>query len=544
MDKIKIDSDIGEEESVDLTPSQIFNPKIDKIRIIRQQAERSLEKFIRLVHPLRVLGSVHVDLINWWTREDAKSHQLVLLPRDHGKSAMIAYRVAWEITRNPAIRVLYISSTSNLAIKQAKFIKDILTSPQYQRYWPEMVNEDEGKREKWTETEFSVDHPLRKLEAIRDPTVFVAGLTTNIAGMHCDIAVMDDVVVAGNVYTEDSREKTKEQYSLLSSIEGSDAKEWIVGTRYHPKDLYQDLISMEVEQYNEEGEIETTEPLFEVFERVVESIGDGTGEFLWPRQQRYDGKWFGFDAKILATKRAQYLDAIQFRAQYYNNPNSLENSIIKPEWIQYYERTHIHRVDGRWYYRTNRLNVFAAIDFAYSLSRQADFTSIVVVGMDSNLNCYVLEIDRFKTGQISEYFNHILRLHQKWDFRKLRAEVTAAQEVIVNDLKMNYIRVHGLALGIEDFRPSRQQGSKEERVLAVLQHRYADRKIWHFVGGNCQTLEEEILNRKPAHDDVKDALASCIEICIPPSRQSSQITENRRRIDSTLVHKRFGGIGI
>src|SRR6478735_11297992 len=93
---------------------------------IRAQAEGSLEAFIRLVHPRRVLGSIHVDVINWWTREDAKSYQLVLLPRDHGKSAMVAYRVAWEITRNPTVRVLYISSTANLAEKQLKFIKDIL----------------------------------------------------------------------------------------------------------------------------------------------------------------------------------------------------------------------------------------------------------------------------------------------------------------------------------------------------------------------------------------------------------------------------------
>jgi hypothetical protein len=105
----------------------------DKKELIRLQAESDLESFIRLVHPQRVLGACHIDLIRWWTREEAKSHQLVLLPRDHGKSAMVAYRVAWEITRNPAIRVLYISSTSNLAQKQLKFIKDILTSDIYRR---------------------------------------------------------------------------------------------------------------------------------------------------------------------------------------------------------------------------------------------------------------------------------------------------------------------------------------------------------------------------------------------------------------------------
>jgi hypothetical protein len=32
---------------------------------------------------------------------------------------------------------------------------------------------------------------------------------------------------------------------LLSSIEGSDMEEWVVGTRYHPKDLYANMLEMQ-----------------------------------------------------------------------------------------------------------------------------------------------------------------------------------------------------------------------------------------------------------------------------------------------------------
>jgi phage terminase large subunit-like protein len=453
---------------------------------------------------------------------------------------MVAYRVAWEITRNPAIRVLYISSTQNLATKQLTFIKDILTSPIYRYYWPDMVHPDEGKRAKWTESEISVDHPKRKAEIVRDPTVFTAGLTTSITGLHCDIAVLDDVVVRENAYTVESREKTRSQYSLLSSIEGIGAMEWVVGTRYHPKDLYNDMLTMAVEQYDDDGDIIGEEPLYETFERAVENRGDGTGEFLWPRQQRYDGKWFGFDRGELAKKRASYLDKIQYYAQYYNRPSTVENALIKRDWFQYYKQEHLVRQHGKWYYKDKRLNVFAAVDFAFSLSKKADYTSIVVVGIDADRNYYVLEIDRFRTDAISEYFQHILNLHQKWDFRKLRAEVTMAQQVIVNDLKHNYISPHGLSLAIEDYRPSRQQGSKEERVEALLQPRYANRQIWHYRGGNCQSLEDEISVTNPPHDDCKDALASVIEICVAPSKTFS----NPTGIFETgyVGHHRFGGI--
>ena len=101
---------------------------------IREAAEADLVTFIKLVSPKQVLGGVHEELCRWWTREKRKKFQLVLLPRDHGKSRMVAYRVAWEITRRPWIRILYISATSNLAEKQLKFIQDILESRAY-RDW-------------------------------------------------------------------------------------------------------------------------------------------------------------------------------------------------------------------------------------------------------------------------------------------------------------------------------------------------------------------------------------------------------------------------
>ena len=484
---------------------------------IRHAAESDLVTFIKLVAPEQVLGQCHEDVCNWWTREGAKSHQLLLFPRDHGKSRLIAYRVAWELTKNPTLRILYISATANLAEKQLGFIKGILTSNTYSRYWPDHVNKDEGKRTRWTNSEIALDHPARKKENVRDPSVFTGGLTTSLTGMHCDIAVLDDVVVYENAYTGEGRNKVKSQYSLLSSIEGADAKEWVVGTRYHPADLYNDLLQMVEDTYNDEGDKIGEENIYEIFERPVEDRGDGTGEMLWPRSQRKDGKWFGFDIKVLAKKRGQYLDKGQFRAQYYNDPSDPDNVPVGQEKFQYYERKHLTQENGYWFYKDNKLNVYAAVDFAFSLSKRADYTAIVVVGVDANNNIYVLDIDRFRTDRISEYFEHVFHLVSKWSFRKLRAEVTVAQQAIVKQLK-ELVKQHGLSLSIDEYRPTKHQGNKEERIAATLEPRYDNLQMWHYRGGNIQTLEEELMSRNPPHDDVKDALASAVDIAVKPSK--------------------------
>jgi len=503
---------------------------------IRQAAETDLVTFIKLVAPEQVLGQCHEDVCNWRTREDSKSHQLLLFPRDHGKSRLIAYRVAWELTKNPTLRILYISATANLAEKQLGFIKGILTSEIYRRYWPDHVHADEGKRTRWTNSEIMLDHPLRKKENVRDPSVFTGGLTTSLTGMHCDIAVLDDVVVYENAYTGEGRNKVKSQYSLLSSIEGADAKEWVVGTRYHPADLYNDLLQMVEDQYDDNGEKIGEDNIYEIFEKPVEDNGDGTGQFLWPRCQRKDGKWFGFDMKVLAKKRGQYLDKGQFRAQYYNDPSDPDNVPVSPNKFQYYDRKHIREDNGYTYYKDRRINVFAAVDFAFSLSKRADYTAIVVIGIDAENNVYILDIDRFRTDRIADYFEHILHMSNKWSFRKLRAETTVAQMAIVKQLK-ELIKQHGLAISIDEYRPNKNQGNKQERIAAILEPRYDNMGIWHYRGGNTQILEEELSSRNPAHDDVIDALASVVDMAVKPARSVRRSKDNVVQFNS-----RFGGV--
>lgn len=505
---------------------------------IRLQAEADLVAFINLVAPGRVLGSIHEDVCNWWTKENAKSHQLLLLPRDHMKSALIAFRVAWELTKDPTLRVLYISSFSNLAQKQLSFIKQIFESEIHRRYWPEHIHPEEGKRSKWTASEIELDHPLRAKEQVRDPSIFTGGLTTSLTGLHCDIAVLDDVVVQENAYTQEGRNKVKTQYSLLASIEGADAKEWVVGTRYHPKDLYSELIKMEQEVYEGE-EVVDMEAIYESMEHQVEDSGTGVGEFLWPRQHRYDGKVFGFDKQVLAKKRAQYLDRFQFRAQYYNDPNDPDSRPVDPENFQYYDKKHLGVNGGRWWLKDRPLNVIASIDFAYTKGKRSDYSAIVVIGIDSDSNIYVLDIDRFKEDRIAGYFEKILHMTNKWNLRKLRCEVTAAQATIVKDLKDNYIKAQGINLKILEHRPTSHSGSKEERIDAALSARYDNQMMWHYRGGNCQVLEEELLSYHPPHDDVKDALASAVEVAIKPSaskaRQGSSVVP-------IATHPRFGGV--
>lgn len=519
--------------------------KIEKMpeeaKQIRETAKSDLFFFAKLVNPGYMYGDIHKDCFKWM--EDyalfgqgrvGLTNKLVMLPRAHLKSHMVAVWCAWVITNHPEVTILYISATADLAETQLGAIKNIFESTVYNRFFPEYINPAEGKREKWTNTRISIDHPKRRAEGIRDATISTAGLTTNTTGWHADILVPDDLVVPENAYTEDGRESVSKKSSQFTSILNAGGFTLACGTRYHPSDIYSTWKTQEYDVYNEEQEVIGRAPVWEVKEHVVET----DGVFLWPKTMRpKDMKFFGFDAQVLAKIRAQYSDRVQFFAQYYNDPNDSGSNRINADRFQYYDKKYLKQEGGYWFYKGKRLNVYAAIDFAFSINKKADFTAIVVIGIDSDGFIYILDIDRFRGERIAEYFTALKKLHSRWEFTKLRAEVTVAQAVIVRDLK-DTMRAEGMRLSIDEYRPMRKEGSKEERIAAALEHRYENQTIWHFKGGYTDVLEEELIQARPAHDDLKDALASAVSIAVKPKGSR----EDKGRDNVIQFHSRFGGV--
>lgn len=509
---------------------------------LRERALEDLFYFAKLVNPGYVYGAVHQEIFSWMQEytlfgrgEELTSNKLIMLPRAHLKSHMVATWCAWIIAKHPEVTMLYVSATATLAETQLYAIKNILSSDVFMRYFPEYINPQEGKREKWSSTMIAIDHTKRKVEGIRDATISAAGLTTNTTGWHADIIVADDLVVPENAYTEDGRESVAKKTSQFTSIRNAGGFTMACGTRYHPSDIYFTWKNQYYDIYDDDSIKIDSKPVWEVKEFAVEK----DNIFIWPRTVRSDGKAFGYDLKTLARIKAEYVDRVQFYAQYYNDPNDPGSDRISRDKFQYYNPRALRKEGTRWFYSGKKLNVYAAVDFAFSLSKSADYTAIVVIGVDCDNNVYILDIDRFKSDKTIEYFKHIKDLHSRWRFNKLRAEVTVAQKVIVNGIK-DYVKKDGLTLSVDEYRPSKSEGSKEERIAASLEHRYDNLEIWHLEGGWTNVLEEELVLARPPHDDIKDALASALGIATPPAKSHS--AQVKDFFSSKLNNSRFGGV--
>lgn len=519
---------------LDLMPAQA--------KEIREKAKEDLYFFARLVNPGYIYGEVHREVFRWMQEyhlygqgEGVSANKLIMLPRAHLKSHMVATWVSWIIVRHPEITIFYVSATAKLAETQLYAIQNILESSTFNRYFPEYINPQKGLREGWSSTEIIIDHPDRKKYAIRDATVITAGLTTNTTGWHADVICADDLVVPENAYTETGREEVSKKSSQFTSIRNPGGFTMACGTRYYPTDIYYTWANQKYDEYDDDGVKLDEVPVWEIKEYAVE-VDD---VYIWPRTIREDGKAFGFDRRVLARIKAEYEDRVQFYAQYYNNPNEAGSNRISRENFQYYNPRFLKREGGNWFYNNKRLNLTAAVDFAYRITKRSDYSAIVVVGMDSDGDVYILDIDRFKADKSLDHFDHVKEMASKWGVKKLIAEVTAAQSILVEDIK-GYAKKAGLGLSVVEYRPSRVEGTKEERIAATLEWRYENFSMWHFEGGWTNVLEEELVLARPPHDDIKDALTNAVSISIKP--MSNGLSKIKDFLSDAQPRSRFGGI--
>lgn len=500
---------------------------------IRKRAEDDLFFFAQLLNPAYQYGSIHREVFRWLSREDGKHDQLVLLPREHLKSHMVAVWCVWWITKHPETTILYVSATEDLAVQQLYSIKGMIESDIYQGFWPDMIKPQEALRSEWNVKNIKVDHPKREALGVRDRTVAARSVGGNTTGLHADVLVFDDLVVPENAYTEEGRSKVQSAYSQYSSVANTGAISKVVGTRYHGKDIYGQMMTTEVELFDEQGNLTGTESMYDVLERKVET----DGVFLWPRAQNTKTKkWYGFNQSELAKKRAKYFasgERAQFYAQYYNNPNDPDSDDLNADSFQYYNRKYLVERDGDWYFKDKRLAIFAAADIAYTDSTRSDYTAFAVIGVDDTGYIYILDLDQFKTTKYERFYTAALRLFEKWRFKKLRMESNAGANLVVQYLQ-DRVREDGKTLVVEG---KRAEGEKTERCAAILAPRYENKTIWHFEGGYTTTYEEQMTLARPAHDDLRDAVAAAVEISKPAVKNRGGDT----RGNVITFDARFGG---
>lgn len=168
---------------------------------------------------------------------DATDNSYVELPRGHGKTNQMAGRVAWEIGRNPLVRVKIVGSSDDEATKTVTLIRKLIQSEEYRKVFPEIEPDNDST---WGNTSFTV----KRSRFLRDATVESVSVFGR-AGGRSDILIADDICdLRNSVQQPAMREQVKDAWKTiwLPTLDRSkpNPKVWKFGTPYHVADITAD----------------------------------------------------------------------------------------------------------------------------------------------------------------------------------------------------------------------------------------------------------------------------------------------------------------
>ena len=180
--------------------------------------------------------------------------------------------------------------------------------------------------------------------------------------------------------------------------------------------------------------------------------------------------------------------------QYLNDPVPDEDATFQRTWFHYYDETEL---------RGGPLNKFTTVDPAISLEKEADYTTVVTVGVDHFHNWYILDIfrDRVTPNQL---INKLYETYERWHPIEIAIEDVAFQKVLQYAINEEG-RKRRKYLPIVEVKP--EMRSKDERIRG-LQPLYANGVIFHKKDLVYNDYLEDELTRFPRgrHDDIVDAL--------------------------------------
>ena len=264
---------------------------------------------------------------------------IVNMPPRHTKSEFASFLFpAWMIGKNPAMKIIQATHTTELAVNFGRKVKNLLETDEYQEIFDDcQLSADSKASGRW--------------DTKRGGMYYAVGVGSNLAGRGGDLIIIDD---------------PHSEQTAMSNNGFDDAWEWYTGgprqrlqpggaiilvmTRWSEKDMTGQLIRAQAK--------DATADQWEIVElpAIMES-----GKACWPEY---------WPLEDLETVKAS-IPPRKWNAQYQQHPTGEESSILKREWWKRWEKTSIPSLEY----------VIQSYDTAFSKRETADYSAITTWGV-------------------------------------------------------------------------------------------------------------------------------------------------------------------
>lgn len=424
----------------------------------------------------RSLQPLHASIIHNVSDNQAS---MDLAPRGHGKSTIgdVDFCIT-KVLRNPDIRIMIGSKTQTQA---SAFLKEIRTHFEQNVNLIRIFGDWKKSRDNvWNDKEFTVN---RRTVIKKEATVSALGASGAVVSKHFDIIIGDDLVGFENARTEAQRKVLKEWFysSLYPTLE-PDGEIHILGTRYSPMDLYEDLIKSKNYKVNVQQAI---------------TVKDGKEYSLWESK---------FSLEKLRSIREE-AGLIIFNMQYQNNTELAKGKIFKYKYFKHFEeydidydlnRVRVKVLDSHGVPYWIPVRIYMGADLAISEDETSnnDYFVLTVIGVDKNKNVYVLDYLKERLtfnaqlNAILDYGKNKFPMVERIGVETVQYQKSLAQEIRRLSL-----------LPVVNIQTSKDKVTRAMRRSALFENG----KVWFRIG--MDDLEEcLLLFPEVDHDDLFDGL--------------------------------------
>ena len=458
-----------------------------------------------------------------------------IIPRGHGKSVLAKAAIIHKLCfagEDSQHFIAWVSEEQGQAIDHLKYIRSHFENNKMIKYY--FGNMDGGlSGKRWTE---------KDIVTAKGDRVISKGTSQRLRGRaEVDVRytgiVLDDFESELNTKTPERRSEIKKWivstvYPALEETPGNEGWIWLAGTIVH----YDSFLQMVYDGWKKANEDKRKYPWDVNFYRAIED-----GKPLWSSQ---------FSQKKLNAKKREFIEAglvNKFAQEYMNDARDITNAAFKIDRIQYY--------NGRFEKRGNMpfiidgddaipINVYIGVDLAATATATSDFQVILVMGIDSHKNRYILDYfrERIPTFDVPA---KIIELAKKYSpVRRVTIETVAAQEMVRDMVTRMSVKerrlMPGLFKGVKP--PARMK--KEDRLETALGQIVNSKKLYIY-RHMTEIVDEFFEHPKPRNDDLLDGLYYADYFAKAPKTDkmsADDIEKKQEKMDSYRFRKAYNWV--
>lgn len=380
-----------------------------------------------------------------------------------------------------------------------------------QLWFPDILYENPQKEAiKWSE---DMGLLVKRKSNPKEMTVEAWGLIDSMpTGKHFFLRIYDDIVSDKSVTNPEMIIKATNAWALSTSLGDPDGIVRYIGTRYHLRDTYHEMI-----------ERKAATPRLHA--ATVDGEPDGAPVLLSQEKLQEE-----------RNNKGVYL----FACQYLLNPISDKNQSFEAEWIKHYDYT-----PGL----EQNMNVYIVVDPASSKKKNSDYTVMWVIGLAPDGNYYHLEVHRDRLNLV-EKTRLLMKLHRRWKPLGVGYEQYGMQSDIQH---IQYVQAQeNYRFHITEMGGKVAKSDRIKKLIPIFNRRrfYLQETEYHInYEGHKKNVVAEFLREEylafpvGAHDDMMDCLARILDPDLNPIWPEQTVKELAYSTKKTGFLRKSGGLG-